>query len=91
MGDRITDDARLRAWSPALNAAAYDEPVLLVHAEDDTTVSYDHAGVMRAALEDAGADFNFVTLKGDDHYFASERSREEFAALVESFLAENLR
>lgn len=91
MGDRITDDARLRAWSPALNAAAYDEPVLLVHAEDDTTVSYDHAGVMRAALEDAGADFDFVTLKGDDHYFASERSREEFAALVENFLAENLR
>ena len=54
-------------------------------------MSYDHAGVMRAALEDAGADFDFVTLKGDDHYFASERSREEFAALVESFLAENLR
>jgi len=91
MGARIADHARLEAWSPALNAAAFDEPVLLLHAEDDNTAPYMHSLAMSNALEDAGKQVDFVTLKGDDHYFASERSREEFAALVESFLAENLR
>ncbi len=50
-------------------------PILIVHGVDDTVVRYEQSQRMAAALERAGKPYEFVTLKGDDHWGSRSETR----------------
>ncbi len=61
--------------SPAEFAAQADAPILLIHGKDDTVVLYNQSTIMADALKDAGKPYNFVTLKGEDHWLSRAETR----------------
>ncbi len=50
-------------------------PILLVHGVDDTVVRYEQSERMAEALKRAGKPYEFVTLKGEDHWGSRSETR----------------
>ena len=61
-------------------------PVLLLHAEEDTTVPFGQSSSLYAALENAPAR-QLVTFEGDDHQIARSTSRIRIVEETLAFLA----
>lgn len=76
--------------SPVTQAASATAPILLIHADNDTTVSPQHSTDMRAALVNAGKPVEFLMLKNDDHYLLKSDTRTQMLEALEAFLAKNL-
>lgn len=89
-GQTHADRDLLTAISPARQVDKLRGAVLLVHGEQDTTVPYAQSTAMKTALEKAGKPFEFVTLKGDDHYLSSAATRTAMLEAVGDFLDRNL-
>jgi dipeptidyl aminopeptidase/acylaminoacyl peptidase len=85
----IGDKARMEAVSPDKLAAKVTVPVLLVHGRDDTVVPYQQSQLMADALARAGKPFEFVTLKGEDHWLSRGATRLEMLEAVVAFLEKN--
>jgi dipeptidyl aminopeptidase/acylaminoacyl peptidase len=89
MGGRLGDSA-LDAISPALHADQVTIPILLVHADHDTTVPIGQSNEEEAALKKAGKLVEYDRIPGDDHYLSTASSRIEFLKRTEAFLAKYL-
>lgn len=90
IGSPSDDSDRLRATSPARQAANVKCPVLLMHGEKDTTVPIVQSELMEDALDDEDKDVTFIRLEGDDHYLRLGETRLAMLKAIESFLAEHI-
>ncbi len=90
IGDVRSDAALIAAVSPARRAAEVRAPVLLVAAEEDTTVPFEQSVTMRKALVAAGKSVEMVALPGDDHYLSTSATRTRMLEALDAFLARNL-
>ncbi|HKC16541.1 MAG TPA: alpha/beta fold hydrolase [Steroidobacteraceae bacterium] len=68
-------DAVMASLSPALAAAQADAPILLIHGKDDTVVPIEQSDSMAAALKRAGKPYEYLIMKGEDHYLSREDTR----------------
>ena len=73
--DFVGKGAHITEGSPLRNAAAIKAPVLLVHGDLDTNVSIEHSRRMAAALRSAGANVEFLPIKGLDHQLEDSEVR----------------
>jgi dipeptidyl aminopeptidase/acylaminoacyl peptidase len=68
-------DAVMASLSPALAAAQADAPILLIHGKDDTVVPIEQSESMAAALKRAGKPYEYLVMKGEDHWLSREDTR----------------
>lgn len=90
IGNAWRDRDRLRAESPALQAARVEVPVLLVHGTADRDVPLDQSERMDKALRGAGKPVRYVKLDGADHAFSRSSDRLLVYQELERFLAPHL-
>jgi dipeptidyl aminopeptidase/acylaminoacyl peptidase len=90
IGDPRTSGATMTAASPARRLGARASPILLMHAELDTTVPLEQSRVMERALRNVGQTAPLVMLEGDDHYLSKSASRVKFLSETEAFLGKHL-
>ncbi len=74
------------AVSPYRLAGRADAPILLIHGRDDTVVEYVHSTKMADALKDAGKPFEFVELKGEDHWLSTGVTRQQMLEASMAFV-----
>jgi dipeptidyl aminopeptidase/acylaminoacyl peptidase len=67
IGDPKTDKAMLAKASPALRAAEFKAPVLLIHGTEDTIVTPRQSRIMAKALKAAGKPCELIEMKGVGH------------------------
>ena len=67
--------SRYREISPRHHAEKADAPILLIHGRDDPVVAYDQSLKMADALKDAGKPYEFLELKGEDHWLSMGETR----------------
>jgi len=80
-------DPQVIAKSPARSAQAVRAPILLIHGVDDTVVPISQSKGMAQALQAAGKPYEFVELKGEDHWMmTSSSSRIRTLTELERFL-----
>jgi dipeptidyl aminopeptidase/acylaminoacyl peptidase len=85
------EPARLRAISPAMQAANVRAPILLMHGDNDSVVPMEQSRRMESALRSAGKDTRLVVLQGDDHNLSNASTRTQMLREMEIFLAQHLR
>jgi dipeptidyl aminopeptidase/acylaminoacyl peptidase len=83
-GIRITD------FSPVHQADRIRAPVLIVHAEDDGRVPFEHGRSMSAALERRDADITFVQIERGGHSLMNADSRLTMLTALTNFLEDHL-
>jgi dipeptidyl aminopeptidase/acylaminoacyl peptidase len=86
LGINDANDPAVDARSPLSHAADIHVPVLLVHGHDDTVVRIEHSQRMASALQDLHRDYQYVELKGEDHWLSYGRTRTELLQAVVGFL-----
>ena len=62
-------------------------PILLVHGNEDRTVSVSHSRDMASELRKYNKDFRYVELAAGDHHLSIEKNRQQFFAELDRFLA----
>jgi dipeptidyl aminopeptidase/acylaminoacyl peptidase len=72
--------------SPIRFAKQADAPILLIHGRDDTVVSFDQSTKMADALKDAGKPYEFIELKGEDHWLSRSDTREQMLEATLAFV-----
>jgi len=82
-------DSHLRAISPARFAAQADAPILLLHGKDDTVVPIEQSEIMASALRHADKPFEFVQLKGEDHWLSRQETRATMLKAALAFVKKN--
>ena len=90
IGDPVKDAAMLAEVSPVVQAARIQAPLLLAFGEDDRRVPLEHGRDLRAAMQKAGLQPEWVTYPGEGHYWLQDRTRVDFARRLEAFLARHL-
>lgn len=85
-----TDKAQLDAFSPAMQAHKIKVPVLLVHGENDERAKFEHAKVMRAALQKAGNEPEWMAVPNEGHGFFASKNVKAFYERLETFLAKHI-
>lgn len=84
IGDPEVNADHLKKTSPELLAAQFDDPVLILHGEDDERVKYHQAERMTEALKKAGKDVQLVPLKNAAHSdWRSDTSRVFLETVVQ--------
>ena len=81
----------VRLGSPEKRAEDIVAPVLLVHAEKDVNVPFDHSEDMKKALEKHDRSVVFVEYEDDDHHMRKQANRIDMLQKVGDFLDEHLR
>ena len=89
LGVKSANDPVVDARSPLLHAADIHVPVLLVHGHNDTVVKIEQSQHMASALQDLHRDYQYVELKGEDHWLSYGSTRTELLQAVVSFLLHN--
>lgn len=77
IGSRFRDANALAEVSPSKIAERAGAPILIIHGRDDTVVPFGQAKEMTSALKSAGKPFEFVEMKGEDHWLSSAATRVE--------------
>ena len=90
-GNPDVDEERMRSVSPVYFADHFEDPVLLVHGDEDTNVEYEQSKVMEKALKKAGKPVEFVTLEGEYHGGWSLDNEVLYLETIEAFLNRHLR
>jgi dienelactone hydrolase len=85
------DPDELQRFSPARQADMIKVPVLLVHGKDDEIADFEHAVVMRAALQKAGRDPEWMAVADEGHGFYATRNVTAFYEKLEAFLGKHLK
>ncbi|MEO1135057.1 MAG: S9 family peptidase [Pseudomonadota bacterium] len=75
-GDRFSPE-ELNAVSPSEIADRTGPPIMLIHAKDDIVVPISQSRRMRNALRSAGKPYEYVELKGEDHWLSTGEMRTE--------------
>jgi dipeptidyl aminopeptidase/acylaminoacyl peptidase len=78
--------AVMATLSPALAAARSDAPILLIHGKDDTVVPIEQSEAMASALRHAGKPYEYVIMKGEDHWLSREATRIEMLKAAVAFV-----
>jgi dipeptidyl aminopeptidase/acylaminoacyl peptidase len=91
VGLPASDGERLRALSPALQAASIHAPVLLVHGTEDRLMPFDQGREMADALRKADKPYRFIEQEGGGHALDDYPRRLQFFTELERFLADNLK
>jgi dipeptidyl aminopeptidase/acylaminoacyl peptidase len=86
MGVKSPNDRNLDDISPARHADKAAVPILIVHGVDDTVVRYEQSQRMAEALKRAGKPYEFVTLKGEDHWGSLGETRLQLLKAWITFL-----
>lgn len=90
IGDPQTDRERMQEVSPALHAANFEAPVLLIHGTHDTVVPTEQSELMGEALRKAGKDVTYLEIDGDVHSLVDNGTRRRILETVSAFLAPHL-
>ncbi|HEX3665704.1 MAG TPA: prolyl oligopeptidase family serine peptidase [Rhizomicrobium sp.] len=61
--------------------------LLLLHPEQDITVPIEQSEMMATALRNAGKNYAFVRIDGDDHYLSVSQTRKRVLEELGKFLA----
>lgn len=72
--------------SPRNFADQADAPILLIHGRDDTVVPYEQSEMMAKALEKAGKPYQFLELKGEDHWLSRSVTRNQMLETAVKFV-----
>ena len=73
IGDPNADAAKLNRYSANQNADKVGMPLLIVHGELDVTVPIEQSKMMVASMKKAGKPYEFIELKGMDHYLRRDQ------------------
>lgn len=90
IGDPKLDKEALDSVSPINMIPAFDDPVLLLHGENDRTVDISQSKKMFKALKKAGKDTDFVMLEGQGHSNWSTHDDILYLESIEAFLLKEL-
>lgn len=82
-----TDAEDMKRRSPASNARQITAAVMLVHGRDDERAPYEQATRMRAALQAAGREPEWIVVPREAHGFFNEANRAKVYGQVLAFLA----
>ena len=82
--------AFLNDISPIHNIENFTVPVLLIHAENDTTVPFEQSYDMNKALIKNKKNSTLIELKKDDHYLSYEKTRLQTLNEVVKFLKKHI-
>lgn len=74
------------AISPRNFAANVEAPILLIHGLDDTVVPFDQSSSMADALKKAQKTYEFVQLKGEDHWLSRSDTRQQMLSAAVAFV-----
>jgi dienelactone hydrolase len=85
------DKDELDRFSPVKQAAKITVPVLLVHGKEDKRAVFEHAEAMRAALQKAGRDPEWMAVPDEGHGFYATRNVTAFYEKLEAFLGKHLK
>ena len=85
-----SDQAQLKAWSPAQNVDRIKVPVLLAQGSIDRRVPMDQFNALRKAFEKAGTPIETMVVQGEGHGFYKPENRAELYERIEAFLARNI-
>ena len=88
-GDAQEVEEALNAISPVTFAARADAPILLVHGKDDTVVPFEQSQAMASALKHAHKPFEFLAMKGEDHFLSREETRITMLKAAVDFVKRN--
>ena len=90
IGDPVKDAAMLKAATPVERAGEIKIPMLLAFGGEDRRVPIDHGTRMRAAMQAAGQQPEYVVYDGEGHGWLKLENRIDFWQRVEKFLAKHL-
>lgn len=85
-----SDPDELKARSPVDNARRIEVPVLLIHGKVDWRADFAQAKRMKAALEAAGKQFEWIALSREGHGIFDEETRRDVYERLLQFLDRNL-
>jgi dipeptidyl aminopeptidase/acylaminoacyl peptidase len=81
---------KLKADSPRRHADSVNIPLLLIHGDNDVNVDVDQSRAMVKAMKSANKPYEYLELKGADHYIEHSKDRAAMLEAIERFLAANL-
>ena len=85
-----TDNAELRATSPAYHAERIKAPVLLAHGDRDRTVPITQSNEMAKELRRAKKEVVYLKLEDGSHFLNKQENRTALFEAIEAFLAKHL-
>lgn len=85
------NDENLQGISPQFHADKFKAPVLLIHGQMDTRVSYRQSEKMYEALQAAGKDVDYKLFKFGTHYLNDAVNRREAMGLMIEFIDKHLK
>jgi dipeptidyl aminopeptidase/acylaminoacyl peptidase len=91
VGDPVKDAKRLHDTSPDQLADRIKVPVLMAYGGADVRVPLEHGTRMKAALDKAGARYEWMVVDGEGHGFRDMANQKMFYEAMEKFLAKNLK
>ena len=86
-----TDEAELKAFSPAYNVDKLKAPVLIVHGGEDERAPIEQAESLEAALKKAKHPYEITILDDEGHGFYKEEHRTLYYKKVLAFLDDHLK
>ena len=90
VGDVDKDAKRLHDTSPDQLAGRIKVPVLMAYGGADVRVPIEHGTRMKAALDQAGAKYQWMVMDGEGHGFRDPANQKAFYTAVEKFLDKNI-
>ncbi len=90
LGDPRYNLAEIKAYLPALHAAAFKAPLLLIHGDEDRVVPIRQSRIMEKAMRVAGKQVRLVEIEDEGHNFSKPESDLELMTELEKFLAAHI-
>ena len=85
-----TDDAQLKAWSPAQNVDKVKVPVFLVQGAIDQRVPMAQFNAIKNAFAASGVPVETMVVQGEGHGFYKPENTAELYKRMEAFLAKHI-
>lgn len=86
-----SDQNMLKARSPLYNVDKITKPVLLIHGDQDRSVSVWHSRNMQDEMEKQEKDSTYIELKNGSHYLSINQNRLATFEAIEGFLGSHLK
>jgi len=90
VGDRVKDEAQIKATSPIQQASRIKQPLLMAYGGADLRVPIDHGRAFRAAVEKTNPNVEWVVYSDEGHGWAQLKDNVDWWTRVEKFLARNI-
>ncbi len=80
----------MKEVSPSENAEKAGAPILIIHGRDDTVVPFSQAIKMSDALKAAKKPYEFVEMKGEDHWLSRSATRTQMLSKSLEFIENHI-